>query len=90
MNIDKDLLMEIKFIIRVVLCLYFTFSKLFHVYAIKLFHRVLNLGYHGTSGPMVVSDLEKTPLVDVFLEAGKQIGCDVLDVNGQKQLGKHL
>lgn len=44
-------------------------------------------GYHGTNGPMRVSDLEKTPLVDVFLEGGRQIGCPTLDVNGPKQLG---
>ena len=37
---------------------------------------------------MKVSDLEKTPLVEAFLDAGKQLGYDILDVNGSNQLGK--
>ena len=37
---------------------------------------------------MKVSDLAKTPLVDAFLTAGKELGYPVLDVNGPDQLGK--
>lgn len=54
-----------------------------------LYWLICCVGYHGNSGPMLVSDLEKTPLVDVFLEAGEQIGCPTLDVNGQEQLGTY-
>ena len=44
-------------------------------------------GYHGTEGPMKISDLDKTPLVDVFLDAGKELGYDETDINGANQIG---
>jgi choline dehydrogenase len=47
----------------------------------------LRSGYHGRDGPMKISDLEKTPLVDMFLDAGRELGYDVTDVNGANQLG---
>lgn len=46
-------------------------------------------GYHGKNGPMKVMDLAMTPLVETFLEAGRELGYKVLDVNGPDQLGKH-
>lgn len=36
---------------------------------------------------MKISDLEKTPLVEAFLNAGRELGYDVTDVNGRNQLG---
>ena len=39
---------------------------------------------------MKISDLDKTPLVDAFLDAGKELGYDIIDVNGARQLGKHV
>jgi choline dehydrogenase len=44
-------------------------------------------GYHGTSGPMKIADLNKTPLVEAFLDAGRELGYDIVDVNGPQQLG---
>ena len=46
------------------------------------------LGYHGTSGPMKIADLQLTPLVEAFLDAGRELSYEVLDVNGASQLGK--
>ncbi|BES91294.1 GMC oxidoreductase [Nesidiocoris tenuis] len=44
--------------------------------------------YHGTKGPMPVSRFPwKAPMVSEFLEAGKEIGYDVRDLNGANQTG---
>ena len=51
---------------------------------------VLRAGYHGTSGPMKITDLKLTPLVQAFLDAGRELSYDVLDVNGASQLGEIL
>ena len=37
---------------------------------------------------MKISDLELTPLVEAFLDAGRELGYDLTDVNGHQQLGK--
>jgi choline dehydrogenase len=47
----------------------------------------VNSGYHGQEGPIIVEDLHITPLVDAFLEAGKDLGYDVIDINGERQIG---
>lgn len=44
-------------------------------------------GYHGKGGPMKVMDLARTPLVEAFLEGGRELGYSNLDVNGPDQLG---
>ncbi|XP_064610228.1 L-sorbose 1-dehydrogenase-like [Liolophura sinensis] len=44
-------------------------------------------GFHCDSGPLVVSDVKSTDLVDVFLDAGRELKEKVLDVNGEEQLG---
>jgi len=44
-------------------------------------------GYHGTGGPMKIADLQLTPLVEAFLDAGRELSYEVLDVNGPTQLG---
>jgi len=36
---------------------------------------------------MKISDLDKTPLVAAFLDAGRELGYDITDVNGREQLG---
>jgi len=36
---------------------------------------------------MKITDLQRTPLVDAFLDAGRELSYDVLDVNGASQLG---
>jgi len=48
----------------------------------------VDAGYHGTSGPMKIADLQLTPLVEAFLNAGRELSYDVLDVNGPNQLGQ--
>ncbi len=37
---------------------------------------------------MKVEDLQKTPLVRMFLQAGKELGFDIRDVNGAQQIGR--
>ena len=44
-------------------------------------------GYHGADGPMKVCDMQRTPLVEAFLNAGKQLGYDITDINASQQLG---
>ena len=51
---------------------------------------ICHSGYHGTSGPMKIADLQLTPLVEAFLDAGRELHYDVLDVNGPRQLGKSI
>jgi len=51
---------------------------------------VRRAGYHGTTGPMKITDLKLTPLVQAFLDAGRELSYDVLDVNGASQLGESL
>jgi len=46
------------------------------------------VGYHGKGGPMKVMDLARTPLVEAFLEGGRELGYSNLDVNGPDQLGR--
>lgn len=36
---------------------------------------------------MKVVDLKKTPLIDAFLNAGKELGHPIVDINGRDQLG---
>jgi choline dehydrogenase len=45
-------------------------------------------GYHGFCGPMVVQQFpSRPPLADVVVEAGKQLGYRNGDLNGHKQTG---
>jgi len=37
---------------------------------------------------MKIADLQLTPLVEAFLDAGRELHYDILDVNGANQLGK--
>ena len=37
---------------------------------------------------MKVADLQMTPLIDSFLESGRELGYDITDVNGPHQLGQ--
>jgi len=39
---------------------------------------------------MKIADLQLTPLVEAFLDAGRELGYDVLDVNGANQNGRSL
>ncbi|KAJ8686546.1 hypothetical protein QAD02_022340 [Eretmocerus hayati] len=44
--------------------------------------------YHSHDGPMYISDVgHPTKLGDAFLEAGRELGYSVLDINGAKQTG---
>ena len=36
---------------------------------------------------MKIADLQLTPLVEAFLDAGRELSYEVLDVNGPTQLG---
>ncbi len=42
-------------------------------------------GYHGSHGPMVVSDSNTSIVGDMMLSAGKELGYKVGDVNGERQ-----
>ena len=46
--------------------------------------------YHGTNGPLVVSDMVTTLLSDKFILAARELGYDHVDVNTQNQLGRLL
>lgn len=43
--------------------------------------------YHGTTGPLSVSDAFRTPLAASFIEAGKQLGYDEVDYTGPNVFG---
>lgn len=44
--------------------------------------------YHGTEGYLSVEEFKYfTPISQAFLEGGKEIGYDILDVNGANQTG---
>ena len=45
------------------------------------------VGYHGNTGPLVVSDVKPTSLSDAFVQAGVELGLKSLDVNGESQEG---
>ena len=36
---------------------------------------------------MKIGDLQRTPLVEAFLEAGTELGHEIVDINGANQLG---
>ena len=63
-----------------------------HVGQVSLFYNfviiLLFSGYHGSQGPLKVSDIIVTPVVDTFLKAGQEMGYTVRDVNGESQYGK--
>lgn len=47
-----------------------------------------NYFYHNETGPVKISLLYKDPMLGVFLDAAKEIGCDVVDdINVDKTLG---
>ncbi len=41
--------------------------------------------YHGSNGPLHVRDCNCTELEEIYLQAGKELGFDVADVNGRQQ-----
>lgn len=44
--------------------------------------------YHSSDGYLSVSDAPyATPFLDVFIEAGKELGYDEVDINGERQTG---
>ena len=43
--------------------------------------------YHGVGGPMAVSGGEVTPLADLYLKAGQELGYNITDYNGEDQEG---
>ena len=43
--------------------------------------------YHGQNGPMSVSDGKVTPMAELYLQAGKELGYEVGDYNGEEQEG---
>lgn len=49
---------------------------------------MVEAGYHGFNGPMVVQKFpSRPPLADVVVEAGKQLGYRNGDLNGHNQTG---
>lgn len=48
----------------------------------------MNGTYHGTGGYLTVEKYKfKLPITKLFLDAGKDLGYDIRDVNGEKQTG---
>lgn len=43
--------------------------------------------YHNTGGPLAVSCPSVTKLSDIYLKAGREMGSDVVDYNGETMLG---
>ena len=43
--------------------------------------------YHGTGGPIAVSGGGTTPLADLYLKAGQEMGYNITDYNGKDQEG---
>ncbi|XP_060575318.1 glucose dehydrogenase [FAD, quinone]-like [Ruditapes philippinarum] len=43
--------------------------------------------YHNTGGPMAVSGGSVTPIADIYLEAGKELGYNITDNNAETQEG---
>ena len=43
--------------------------------------------YHGVGGPMAVSGGGSTPLADLYLKAGQEMGYKITDYNGEDQEG---
>ena len=48
------------------------------------------LGIHGTEGPMYVTDLRQTKVVDTFLGAAKELGESLINVNDGHQKGVYF
>jgi len=48
---------------------------------------VYTAGYHGTDGPLVVSDVMVTSLSEAFVVAGAELGHKFTDVNARFQQG---
>ncbi|XP_065351057.1 glucose dehydrogenase [FAD, quinone]-like [Cloeon dipterum] len=47
-----------------------------------------NFSIRGTAGPLTITHPPwHTPLAESFLEAGKEMGYDIVDYNGERQLG---
>jgi len=44
-------------------------------------------GYHGSNGPLVVSDVMVTSLSEAFVVAGAELGHKFTDVNARFQQG---
>ncbi len=45
--------------------------------------------YHGTYGPLVVSDsIAAGKLTSAFIGAAQELGYHTMDVNGENQMGK--
>ena len=43
--------------------------------------------FHGSGGPIAVTTGSLTPLADLYLQAGKELGYDITDYNGNDQDG---
>ena len=49
----------------------------------------LSSGYHGSLGPLKVSDSNvTTELTKQWFKAGKELGYPSMDINGENQFGK--
>ena len=51
-------------------------------------HNSFLVGYHGSAGPVKVSDTITTPLAGYFVKAGNELGHKVRNLNGESQYGK--
>ncbi|KAJ8314796.1 hypothetical protein KUTeg_006946 [Tegillarca granosa] len=46
-----------------------------------------NTPYHSFGGPVAVTESSVTPLSEIYLKAGKELGYNTIDCNGQEQIG---
>jgi len=44
-------------------------------------------GYHGSGGPLIVSDIKPTSLHEALIVAAEELGHKAIDINGRSQLG---
>ncbi|XP_014476757.1 PREDICTED: glucose dehydrogenase [FAD, quinone]-like [Dinoponera quadriceps] len=67
---------------------YFKKSERFNIPSIKTTRHQGNSSYHGENGYVCVEYVPcHTKLADAYLEAGRELGYDVVDYNGQNQIG---
>ena len=45
------------------------------------------VGYHGSGGPLIVSDIKPTSLHEALIVAAEELGHKAIDINGRSQLG---
>ena len=63
------------------------FFFFFFNYSVLHFECSLGTGYHGKGGPLKVSQQNTLELTDLWLQAGKEMGLNETDYNGETMEG---